>query len=676
MTTSASRPLGANQPDSSPFALDVRAVGLFRVLLALVILLDQAVRLGDWHAFHSVFGIVSPADSRAWDGPWSWSVYWLSDNPLWPCLLEVLRLLATAALLFGIRSRLSAFVLFVLLASVAARNPLLLQGGDRVLVAMTFFALFLPLGRWGSLERLWFGHASAGTCRSAATVAYAVQILLVWFMAGILKTGEQWWSTGTAISMALHLEAFVSEFARLWRGWDWLVRPLTFIVLAIECLAPLLALVPNYWCRIIGLLALVALEAGIWLSLEVGLFPLISLVSLVPLFPTRFVELVARWWPVGSGAKGAELVLFFDGGCRFCAFACRLLLSVCGIRGAELREAQSDPVAAGILRNELAWSVTRLRRVRGEEPSAQLDPECRQGWDAVRFVVLHSPRPWLLHALPASGRGDRVYSWIGRNRGAIGAACRMCFGASCAGGEHGPVGRFVVSMALMVVLAWNLTSYPAVRQWRDYRPLVEPLVSMFNLKQYWSMFAPHPYALDTWHVMPAMARDGRRIDLLSGRPLRLDPPRDGPDRYGSYRWRKMITRSVQRGEIQRVFGYFCRTGRWAVMDLWEFSRPNLGVAATADLPYEVELLARWRCTDVNAGVIEEFSAEIDALMNGYHSRAGLDVQGLEVAGDAVAGVLVDVLQRISVPGSPPCTSAGAVSAPVNALSDRLSLGGV
>ena len=55
--------------EASPFLLDLRAIGLFRVLLALLILLDQIVRLCDWHAFHSVFGVISLADSRAWGIP-------------------------------------------------------------------------------------------------------------------------------------------------------------------------------------------------------------------------------------------------------------------------------------------------------------------------------------------------------------------------------------------------------------------------------------------------------------------------------------------------------------------------------------------------------------------------------------------------------------------------------
>ena len=602
-------------PEANPFRLDVRAIGVFRVLLALVILLDQVVRLCDWQAFHSVFGVVTPVDSRTWDNPWVWSLYWLSDGPVLPYVLEVARLLATIALLLGIRSRLAAFVLFVLLASIAARNPLLLQGGDKVLVVMTFFAVFLPLGQWASLERLWFGTRPQLSYRSAATMAYVIQILLVWFMAGILKTGEQWWSSGTAISMALHLEAFTTEFSRLWRDWDWLLQPMTLFVFYLECLAPLLALVPSFWCRLTGLFALVSLEVGIWLSLEVGLFPLISLISLVPLFPSRFIDFVVRLWP--RRQRGADLVLFFDRDCRFCAFACRFLMTLCGIRDAEMREAQSNPMAARILQESFAWSVTRSRGSGQTGADTALDPDFRKGWDAVRFLVQQSPRPWLLRVLPGAASGERVYGWIGRNRGAIGIAGATCFGRKGAAGWHGPFGRFMASFALAVVLAWNVVSYPKVHEWVDLRPLVSPLVSALNLKQYWSMFAPFPYYMDTWHVMPALARDGSRVDLLSESPLSLEPPRDGPEHYGGYRWRKTVWRSLQRGEFERVFGYFCRTGDWTAIDLWEFRRPNLGIAATVEAPYQVARGGRWQCADVDESAVADFRSDIDALMAAY-----------------------------------------------------------
>ena len=591
---------------------DVRAVGVFRILLAGTILFDQCVRVADWGAFHSASSLVSAADSRAWDSPWVWSVYWLSDGPLLPVALEVLRTVASLALLVGIRSRLAAFVLFVILASVAARNPLFLQGGDRVLIVMTFFAVFLPLGQRFSLSRLWFAETPPPHVCSAATVAFAVQVLLVWFMSGILKIGEPWCVDGTAISMALHLELFATEFARLWRHWDWLAQPLTLFVFWLECLAPLLALIPVLWCRIVGLAALVILEVAIFLSLEVGLFPLISLVSLVPLVPVPVVDRLAAGL-ARRQATSASLVLFFDRDCRFCAFACRLLLACCGKRDAVLREAQSHPVAARNLAKHFAWSVAECSRADATSPADRY----QRGWGAVLLVLQRSPRPWLARFLPGAVTGEVVYGWIGRNRGGIGHLGGMVFGHRHSSGLHGEAGRFVAAAALVVVLAWNAVTHPATLAKLDLRPLVQPLAAALNVQQYWNMFAPQPYDQDVWWAIPALRRGGGQGNLLTGKPVALTPPRDGADRYGGYRWRKITSRSVMQGQFERVAGYFCRTGHWAAVDVWEFSRPNLGVAATADAPYEAERRGRWRCDEfdgvdaVDDDAVRAFHSDVD-----------------------------------------------------------------
>ena len=588
---------------------DLRAVGVFRILLAATILVDQVNLLGDFRAFHSASALVSAEDSRTWGSPWLWSLYWLSDGALLPVVLEVLRFVASIALLFGIRSRLAAFALFALLASVAARNPLPLQAGDTLLVVMTFFAAFLPLGERFSLARLWFGAPPPPLYRSAATVGYSVQVLLVFFKAGILKTGEAWWSDGTAVSMAVHLEAFATETARLWRHWDGLARALTGLVFWLECLAPLLALAPAFWPRAVGVGALVILEIGIFFSIEAGLFPLIVLVSLVPLTPPRVVEAIARRLRGREGSTGADLVLFYDRSCRFCAFACRFLLALAGVRGAGIREAQSDPVAAEILDRTFEWSVAE-RVALGREDAY------RRGWEAVRFVVGRSPRPWLARLLPGAATGACLYVWIGRNRARFGTAGRLAFGRGDRPGWHGEAGRLAVACALTVVLAWNAATYPALRDRVDLRPLVEPLAASLNLVQYWRMFAPAPPSQDVWHALPALARDGTRVDLLSGRPVSLAPPRDGPARYGGYRWRKVIERSQLRGELDRVSVYFCGTGRWFALDIWQFARPNLGSAATADAPYEPTRLGRWRCDGVHDNRVDAFQAEVDAAMAG------------------------------------------------------------
>ena len=573
----------------SPFVLDVRAVGVFRILFAATLLVDQVAGFGDWHALRSNAGLVPLSDSRDWHSPWHWSVYWLSDGPVLPVALELVRLVATVTLAVGIRSRLSAFVLFVVLSSLATRNPLVLYGGDRVLIVMAFFGSFLPLGGAWSLERLWSARAPERAVCSAGTVAYVVQVLLVWWMSGLHKTGPQWWSDGTALSMALHLEAFVTEFGRLWRGYDWLARPLTFVVVWIECVAPLLVLVPLLVCRLAGLGALAALALGIWVNLEVGLFPWIVLVALVPLVPVPLADAVAGRWRFASGA-GAGLTIFIDMDCRFCGFACRLVMAVAGVPAAKVRDARSDRLAAANLVEPGSWSVL-----------SELDGalEIHHGWEALRLVLASSSRPWLLRLIPGSSRGAAVYRWIGAHRGTLGRAGGSVFGHG--GGALGVLGGAVAGFALAVVLGWNAALYSTLRGWGDYRAAVRPFVATLGLSQYWSMFSPHPPLRDAWHVVPALGRDGAVVDLLSGGEVVLAPPVNGPRRYGGYRWRQAVRLAQRRGELYLLAEYWCRAGGWAALDVWEFARPNRGTARTADGRYEARRALRWECPGADLG---------------------------------------------------------------------------
>ena len=65
MIAPAAGPFAFDPSARSPFVFDLRAVGVFRILLAATILVDQVNLLGDFRAFHSASALVSAEDSRA-----------------------------------------------------------------------------------------------------------------------------------------------------------------------------------------------------------------------------------------------------------------------------------------------------------------------------------------------------------------------------------------------------------------------------------------------------------------------------------------------------------------------------------------------------------------------------------------------------------------------------------
>ena len=75
----------------------------------------------------------------------------------------------------------------------------------------------------------------------------------------------------------------------------------------------------------------------------------------------------------------------------------------------------------------------------------------------------------------------------------------MTFGAGYRR-EPGLTANVIAGAALTSVIAWNVVTYPAVLNIRNFEPWVDPFVGIFNLKQGWYMFAPAPYYNDWWLI--------------------------------------------------------------------------------------------------------------------------------------------------------------------------------
>ncbi|MFM8354330.1 MAG: HTTM domain-containing protein, partial [Gammaproteobacteria bacterium] len=134
---------------NNPFHVDLRALAAVRIGVGLLILVDLMIRASDLGWFMSEWGVLDTAASRLYADQWRFSLYWLSSSFVWTCALFVCAALAATLLVFGVRTRLATVVSFLLLASLHNRNPLLLQGGDNLLLLLTFWGMMLPWGaRW------------------------------------------------------------------------------------------------------------------------------------------------------------------------------------------------------------------------------------------------------------------------------------------------------------------------------------------------------------------------------------------------------------------------------------------------------------------------------------------------------------------------------------------------
>src|SRR4051812_8652322 len=126
-------------------SFDLRALGLLRVCIAIVILLDLSVRVQDLEAFYSNTG-VAPLPMVHEKG---WNDYYLSLHSIsgvWQVQLVLFLCAYFCAfmLLLGYRTRLFTILSWFLMLSLHNRNIFILQGGDDLLRMVLFWGMFMP----------------------------------------------------------------------------------------------------------------------------------------------------------------------------------------------------------------------------------------------------------------------------------------------------------------------------------------------------------------------------------------------------------------------------------------------------------------------------------------------------------------------------------------------------
>jgi hypothetical protein len=280
-----------------PFTLDLRALALLRMGVAALLLLDLGIRSTDLEAHYANMGVlpVPVLLEKLWT-PYQFSFHVMSG--LWQvqALLFGVAAAAAVALLLGYHTRLATVASWLLLVSLQNRNPLIGQGGDDLLRMLLFWGMFLPWGRLYSRDARTLPPPETTSCCSAATLAYVVQLALLYWCTALLKSGPEWTTTGTALYYALSLDQVLLPLGRLLYPHPGLLRVLTFATWYLELGLPVLLFIPVgvRWWRLAFVGLTLGFHLGISLTLFVGLFWIINMVSVLGLLPPPALDWLAR----------------------------------------------------------------------------------------------------------------------------------------------------------------------------------------------------------------------------------------------------------------------------------------------------------------------------------------------------------------------------------------------
>src|ERR671921_1136950 len=280
------------------FGADLRSLATFRIVLALLVLADLANRATDISAHYTDAGIM-PRTVLVQQllSPWAFSLHLMNGGGLFQALLFGVASLAAFGMLVGYRTRLMTFVVWLVLLSIQLRNPLLNGSESPMLRMLLFWGMLLPLGAYWSVDRARSALPRPSTrFLSLATFGLFMQIAFVYWFTAALKSGPEWRTDYTALYYALSLDQLATPIGHLLLDFPTLLQVLTFGTFALEALGPLLLFCPIFTgpVRTWAALAFMSLHFGIWLTMDIGIFPWISPFCMVCFFPTWFWERATR----------------------------------------------------------------------------------------------------------------------------------------------------------------------------------------------------------------------------------------------------------------------------------------------------------------------------------------------------------------------------------------------
>ncbi|MFP9193202.1 HTTM domain-containing protein [Natronosalvus vescus] len=261
-------------------SIDTRALAVFRVFVALLILADLGLRSRNFHLFYTEHGVVPRSLARDIAAPYAFSFYHLSTSTTVIAALFVVQGLFALQLLVGYRTRLAMIASFLFVISLDHHNPLVLSYADTLFRLLTFWAIFLPIGERWSIDA---AHREREPRTAIASVASALilgQMVFMYVSNGVIKSVSTTWRAGEAAPLVLGLDEMTfllgdtaREFTTL-LGYGGMLWYLMMI-------GGWLLLVTHGWSRLALLTLYVGGHLSFALTVRIGAFAYVALAGLV-----------------------------------------------------------------------------------------------------------------------------------------------------------------------------------------------------------------------------------------------------------------------------------------------------------------------------------------------------------------------------------------------------------
>ena len=492
------------------FGADLRSLAVFRIALGTLVLMDLAGRVGDATVLYSDSGVMTRSMALSVVNEWRWSLMLANGSETFAYLFFAATALVAVAVILGYRTRVATVLLWAMVISIHVRNPFATYGADSLMRVLLFWAMLLPLGAAWSLDRRLDRDRRpvSATFVSMASVGLFLQIAFMYWFTILLKSGDEWRSSFTAVWLALGAGQVTSPFGEWLHQFPEALRIFTFSTVIAEIVMPIALFLP-FWngkARIIAIATLMSLHLGIMLTMSLGIFPWASAFCMVCFLPPTF-------WDNALPRAVTYLKSRYSGALQVLALVSR-------------RSPRWIPGKSG----------TRLAFSNG------VAPEKPGVWTAFASLGPRSAPDVDLQPPPDPPQRPRVV-------------------------RSSLLTNLFASFCILVALAWNVGSVSSYAVPEPVRPVSYGL----GIYQTWKMFSPRPPTATRWHVIVGVLRNGAPVNLLPALvrddyTSALSADWDVPDNlttdyYTDIRWRYYLTDALESNRTShqaRIANHLCQ----------------------------------------------------------------------------------------------------------------------
>lgn len=267
--------------------IDPRALGAFRITLGALLLVDLIFyRFPGLVTFYTDDGVF-PRTLLAEVYPTleTISVHAMFGSALAQGILFLIAGCFAVFLLVGYRTQLSMAISLILLVSLYARNPYLVNGGGTILLTFLFIGMFLPLdARWSLGDSQWNGSDQC-VC-SLSTAILLLHLVIIYTVNAVYKYQSDTWMSGMAVPRIFHVEEYTVLLGPYLAEYATLLTAINWLWIALLSLSAFLILYTD-WLRIGLVAAFISAHFGMAVTMRLGIFPFVMIAGLLLFFPSR-----------------------------------------------------------------------------------------------------------------------------------------------------------------------------------------------------------------------------------------------------------------------------------------------------------------------------------------------------------------------------------------------------